>query len=140
MPLSLCTADVFGLVLRQHLRMEFVHADLLRDSLSGLAVVARHHHDTADTAGMQRIHGILRLGAERIENAHHGSQSAGNAEIQVRIFRRQRIKFLLLSLRNDAFFILKGEMRTSDDDLLAFHGAGNTMGDNILHARMILLV
>ena len=80
---SLFPADERGLVLRQDLGVEFVHADLFRDGRGSPAVIAGHHDDLADAAGVQRADSVLCLGAQRVEDADDGGKLARDAQIQM---------------------------------------------------------
>jgi len=73
---SLFPADERGLVLRQDLGVEFVHADLFRDGRGSPAVIAGHHDDLADAAGVQRADSVLCLGAQRVEDADETAASS----------------------------------------------------------------
>ena len=76
---SLFPADERGLVLRQDLGVEFVHADLFRDGRGSPAVIAGHHDDLADAAGVQRADSVLCLGAQRVEDADDGGTTTSAA-------------------------------------------------------------
>lgn len=58
----------------------------------------------------------------------------------MRIRIRQGVKFGLLPCRDDAVLIVKGKVMAADDDLLPVDTAGNAVRNEILHARMTLLV
>ena len=58
----------------------------------------------------------------------------------MRIRIRQGVKLGLLPCRDDAVLILKDKVMAADDDLLPVDTAGNAVCDQILHARMTLLV
>ena len=55
-PGGLFRADEGGLILRQHLGVDLIHADLRRDGLGSLAIIACHHDDLVNAACMQRAH------------------------------------------------------------------------------------
>ena len=128
------------LVLRQNLGVDLVHTDLCGNCLGGLAIVARHHDDLVNAAGMQRAHGICRFFAQRVVDADHGGKLARDAKIQMRIRRRQRPEFFLVARRHMAAFILEDEVRAADDDLFALDHAGDAVRDDILHLRVVFLV
>ena len=121
-------ADEVGLILRQNLGVELIHAYLPGHGLRGLAVIPGHHDYLADAAGVQRFNGSLGFLPQGIRNADLRCQTADNAQIQVRIFLRQGIEFFLLTLRNHAALILKNEVSAADDDLSVLHRAGDPVG------------
>ena len=53
--------DEAGLILRQHLSVELIHAHLPGHGLGGLLVVTGHHDHLADAAGVERLNGRLGL-------------------------------------------------------------------------------
>ncbi len=78
--------------------VEFVNADLGGYSLCGLLVIARHHNYLAYTAVMQCLYSVCRFGSQRVGYADHCGKHTGYGKIQVRIFARQRIEKLLVTL------------------------------------------
>ena len=137
---GLFPADERRLVLGQNLGVEFVNADLFRDGRGGPAIIAGHHDDLADAAGVQRTDGILCLGAQRVVNTDDGCKFTRNAQIQVRILCGQGIEFLLFALRDGAALVLKDEVCAADEHLFALDHAGNAVRDDVLHLRMIFLM
>ena len=111
-------SDVSGLVLRQNLGVELVNSDLRRNGLSSLVVVARHHDDILNSAFVQCFQRVTGFTSKRVEYAYYRRQNSRYTQIEVGILRGNGMVFILLALGNDAFFILKDEVCTSDDDLL----------------------
>ena len=132
--------DIGCLVLREHLGVIFIDANGARDGRSGLFVVAGHHHDLADAAGMKRADRVGRLSTQRIGDADHCRQNAGNRQIEMRAFAVERHKRRLFPLGDAAALVLEDEMIAADDDLMSLDRAGNAVRHDVFHAGMIFLV
>jgi hypothetical protein len=132
--------DKAGLILGQDLGIVGIHANLLCDD-GGRAVVVAGHHDRllyAKAAQLAKhLGGLLTQG---VGNADDAGQHPANGKIQVRILRRQGVKFGGLSGRNVAALILKDKVLAADDGLLAADGAGNAVRYDILHLAVHLIM
>ena len=140
MPLGARTADILRLILRQNLRAELVHADLRRHSRRGCAVIARHHDGMRNAAFMQGADNLPRLRTERVGHTDDRRERSRNAEVQMRIFGRQRSEFFLLARGDRTALVLKDEMCAPDDDLFPVDTAGNAVRHHILHAGVVFLM
>ena len=141
-PAAFSLADEGRLVLRQHLGIHRVHADLGAPRprrywrLSPVIITT-----LVKPQLVQRRHGGARLPAQGIVDADHRRQSAGDAQIQVGIVRRDSVQICPAPPSGiTAALILKHEVGAADQHLLALHHAGNAVRDHILHLRVVLLV
>ena len=128
------------LVFRKNIGIIGIHTDRLCDCTGGLLIVTGHHDQPGHTERTQAADNVGRFLPQRILNADDSCQHTGDSQVQVRIRIRQGVEFGLLPCRDDAVLILKDKVMAADDDLLPVDTAGNAMCDQILHARMALLV
>ena len=89
---------------------------------------------------MQRTDGGLRLAAQWVMYADDGGKLARDAEIKMRILRRERAELLFLAFGYAAALVLKDEMRAADYGLLTLDHAGDAVRHDVLHLRMVLLM
>ena len=139
-PGGLLLLNKVGLVLGQDLGVVAVHADLLRNDRRGAVIVAGHHDGLADAKAAQLFQNLGGFLAQRVGDADDTGQHTADSQIQMGIFRRQRVKFAALARRNAAALVLKDKVLAADNGLLAADLAGNAVGDDVLHLAVHLVV